>query len=47
LLLLQTSFRRRNGEREFRITFGLQDGRAVSLTLEEPYGTTSFTREGS
>jgi pimeloyl-ACP methyl ester carboxylesterase len=49
-LLAATSparFRRRDGEREFRITFGLQDGRAVSLTLEEPYGTTLFTREGS
>ncbi|MEA2599278.1 MAG: hypothetical protein QOF89_270 [Acidobacteriota bacterium] len=41
-----TSFRRRTGEPGFRITFGLQDGRAVAMTLEEAGGAKTLTREG-
>jgi len=41
-----TRFRLRSGEPGFLITFSLQDGRAVSMTLEEQGGTLSLTREG-
>jgi pimeloyl-ACP methyl ester carboxylesterase len=40
-----TRFRLRSGEPGFAITFGLQDGRAVSMTLEEPERTTVLTPE--
>lgn len=40
-----TSFRRRTGEPGFRITFNLQDGRAVSMTLEEAGQVKTLTRE--
>jgi pimeloyl-ACP methyl ester carboxylesterase len=40
-----TSFRPRTGEPGRKLTFTLQDGRAVSMTLVEPDATTTFTRE--
>jgi pimeloyl-ACP methyl ester carboxylesterase len=42
-----TSFRRRGGEPGFLITFDVQDGRAVSMTLREGDGTQTLKREGS
>ena len=41
-----TSFRPRTGEPGRKLTFTLQGGRAVSMTLVEPDATTVFTREG-
>jgi pimeloyl-ACP methyl ester carboxylesterase len=40
-----TSFRLRSGEPGFSITFSVQDGRAVSMVLEEPEGTSTLTRK--
>ncbi|HKH45455.1 MAG TPA: alpha/beta hydrolase [Thermoanaerobaculia bacterium] len=41
-----TRFRQRSGETG-SITFLFKDGRAVSMTLEEPDGTVSLTRQGA
>jgi pimeloyl-ACP methyl ester carboxylesterase len=41
-----TRFRLRTGEPGIGITFGLEDGRAVSLTLEGEGGPETLTREG-
>jgi hypothetical protein len=42
-----TRFRLRNGTPGFAITFALQDGRAVSMSLQEGDGTETLEREGS
>lgn len=49
LLLAATSptrFRLRSGQPGLSISFSLQDGRAVSMDLEEPDETSTFTRKG-
>ncbi|HEY9421165.1 MAG TPA: alpha/beta fold hydrolase, partial [Thermoanaerobaculia bacterium] len=40
-----TSFRLRSGEPWLKLSFNLQDGRAVSMTLEDGGGTQTLTRE--
>ncbi|HEX6901486.1 MAG TPA: alpha/beta fold hydrolase [Thermoanaerobaculia bacterium] len=42
-----TRFRMRSGEPWLKLSFDLQDGRAVAMTLEMPGGTQTLKREGS
>lgn len=42
-----TTFRLRNGETWLSLTFNVQDGRTASITLVDPQGTSTWTRQGS